>query len=256
MMDDMDAELRALVDAVRPADGPTEEERRQNRIAIVRRLGRGTLAATSTLAVTSASAKLAMASWVVGSAKVLTALVLSAGVALGTVYYLRSPHGPTRPTLVEAPARAPIATASSPPGSAWPAPPTPVAPASEPIPSSSPARLQRTAAPRVPLPSSPRPDPLVNVAKTRASSTLDAELPLLQQAQRFLQDGRPQLAHALLDRHQALFPGGVLAEERAGLDMVALCSIDRGSASANAKSFLAQHPGCPLAVRIRDACGL
>jgi outer membrane protein assembly factor BamD (BamD/ComL family) len=64
-------------------------------------------------------------------------------------------------------------------------------------------------------------------------------------------DRDPARAHRLIAASSREFPSGLLAEERAGLDAIALFrSGERRSAAAAAERFIAEHPNSPLRPRL------
>lgn len=97
--------------------------------------------------------------------------------------------------------------------------------------------------------------PRSSPAPARSGKNLDAELPLLAEAQRALASGRPSEALVALERHRATFPAGALVVERTGLIAIALCqSGKRGEGVRRATAFLERHGSTPLAARVRKAC--
>jgi hypothetical protein len=85
------------------------------------------------------------------------------------------------------------------------------------------------------------------------SSTLADETALLRQADRALRAGDRSAALASLDDHAARFPAGALAMERTALRLVVSCELGVAQQGTVA-SYLAEHPGSPLAARVRRAC--
>ena len=147
--------------------------------------------------------------------------------SLGTGGYLAL--RPT-PVAVEAPARATASRAGV-------APEVIAPPADEPA---RPASIQRRRAVERKVTAAP-------------SSTLADETALLRQADRALRAGDRSAALALLDDHAARFPAGALAMERTALRLVVSCELgvaQQGTVAA----YLAEHPGSPLAARVRRAC--
>lgn len=81
------------------------------------------------------------------------------------------------------------------------------------------------------------------------------ELGLIQAASRALSQHDSQQALKLLDTHRRRFPQGVFAQERAGLQVLALCAADRLPEGRSARAaFLRDHPQAPLSARVRAAC--
>jgi hypothetical protein len=90
----------------------------------------------------------------------------------------------------------------------------------------------------------------------RATSDLEGEARLLEQADGDLRRGDPSAALARLAEHAAQYPAGALREEREGIRVVALCRAGReAEGKAAAQRFLAHSPRSTLATRIRAACG-
>jgi hypothetical protein len=95
------------------------------------------------------------------------------------------------------------------------------------------------------------------------SSTLEAELPLLREAQEALHTGDAARALARLNELAKRFPNGALAEEREAAHAIAACRLDgrresggRGEGLAEAQAFARIHTASPLADRVREACAL
>jgi hypothetical protein len=60
---------------------------------------------------------------------------------------------------------------------------------------------------------------------------------------------------SLLDAHAREFSKGVLAHEREGLRVLALCKLGRLDEGRRLQQrFLSQHASSPLAARVRAAC--
>jgi hypothetical protein len=70
-----------------------------------------------------------------------------------------------------------------------------------------------------------------------------------------LHKGDPARALVLLDEHARSYANGVLAEERAGERVIALCDLGRvAEARSAATDFLRAHAHAPLAGRVRASC--
>ena len=261
-MSHLSPEARALVDAARPGDDPTDGDRTRVRRALAVQLGVGVGAAltASTSASTSAAA---VTTAVKGSAwllamKVVAAVAVTSGVTVGGVSVYRASHEPAvRPSAaVSASVVNPTANLTAPTALT----PTAISPfaaiapntdsSSRPLAVSAtplavwgtgvtaPARAFGTA-PAVPSP----------------PSTLVAETRLLRDADTALRVGDAGRALALLDQHAREFPSGVLAEERAAERILALCKLGRASdARVEATRFLTERPRSPLAGRVRSSC--
>jgi hypothetical protein len=91
-MSEMDPDLRALVEAARPLDEPTERDRSQNRRALARRLGSGAIG-TGVLLSRAARVGAAQGGWFFVSLKVLAPLALCVGIGGGVARSLSSPGG-------------------------------------------------------------------------------------------------------------------------------------------------------------------
>jgi hypothetical protein len=96
------------------------------------------------------------------------------------------------------------------------------------------------------------PEPVSSVATT---DRLAAETAALRTAQQAMRSGRPAEALALLDRQDALYPAGALAQERAAARVLALCELGQvGAGRAAAQAFEQRWPRSPLLGRVRTAC--
>ncbi len=96
-------------------------------------------------------------------------------------------------------------------------------------------------------------EPATASAATRPSN--HRELTLIRRALTALRDGQPTDALALLAEHARRFPSGALADQRAGLRVVALCEAGQGAQGAREqRAFLAQDSSSALAQRVRQAC--
>lgn len=96
-----------------------------------------------------------------------------------------------------------------------------------------------------PGPSTPRPP-------SPSSSTLEAELAVIQQA-RTAKTAAARLT--LLDQHRDEFGEGVLADEREVMRVEALCALGRvDEAEQVASAFIAAKPSNPLRSRVEPAC--
>jgi hypothetical protein len=125
------------------------------------------------------------------------------------------------------------------------APPAPTAsaPASETTPSA-PAPASADVAPSVQIPeSAPTADSAASTATSKAPRDRNpSEATLLEQARRALANN-PAQALALTHRHQALYPQGLLAQEREVIAIEALRRLGQGSkASERATGFERKYP--------------
>ncbi len=87
------------------------------------------------------------------------------------------------------------------------------------------------------------------------SDSLADELRLLDRASVALSRGDPTTARTLLEQHRAQFARPVMIEEREGLELIARCQLDRSSAQADARAFLARAARSVLSARVARACG-
>jgi hypothetical protein len=118
------------------------------------------------------------------------------------------------------------------------------------------------AAPVVPPPLAPSKSPSATLPPSSASqqaatasSPLDIEIALLQDANVALRDKDGARALRLLDEHSRRFPNGTLAEESEAARVFALCQVGRADEARDvAGRFLREHPRSPLAPRVTRAC--
>ncbi len=238
-------DARALLDAARGGDDPTDADAARLRAKLAVCLGAAAAAgATATFSAKTAAATKAVvetgargaAAGATGStaglagAKVVLALAL-AGAASSAV--LATSHD-----------RKPTANA----------PPTANANANATANANTNTNANANANPN-PNPNAPATAPAPVRPPSRPGSTLADELSLLSSARAHLaaQDGRAALAD--VDAHASRFPRGVLAEERDALRVHALCRAGRAAdARAAASAFVARRPGSPQASAVLRAC--
>jgi hypothetical protein len=105
----------------------------------------------------------------------------------------------------------------------------------------------------VPKPTPRRPH--APVVEEPRGDDLEAELALLQRAQRALHDDDPDAAWRLLQRHERSHPDSLLADVRRGAMVRTLCALDRPE-DARRQAARLQHddPHSPVAVAIQDVC--
>ena len=244
-MSELGPEARSILDAARAGDEPNDDDRRRVRAKVMRRVGIGVAVATTT---TAASTAAAGTSTVVAGAG-LSALGKLAFVAVGLVVVsggAYAVHEARQRHAVQPPA---IASTMSVGSATIVAPPVVIAPTIAP-----------TMAPTMAPTASPSTESLAPKTTTpsvkKVTSTMDAEIDLLQQANAGLASGNYARALALYDEHAAKFPNGALSQERAGGRAIALCGLGRADARANAERFVEAHPDSPLVARVKPACGL
>jgi hypothetical protein len=86
---------------------------------------------------------------------------------------------------------------------------------------------------------------------------LAAELTLLHAAKQAWQDGKPQTALDLAQRHAQLYPHSQLASERDALKVFALCGLGRTSDARDlASTLLSRAPGSPFRASLEQSCAM
>jgi hypothetical protein len=99
--------------------------------------------------------------------------------------------------------------------------------------------------------------PSTRVHQRRATSDLEGEVRLLEEADADLRRGDAEAALARLNEHAARYPSGTLADEREGVRAIALCRSGRlAEGKAAADRFLAAARKSSLATRVRTACNV
>jgi hypothetical protein len=115
---------------------------------------------------------------------------------------------------------------------------------------------QAPAAAPAEAPSKTRPS-LRGVHTRRATSDLEGEVRLLEEADAELRRGDADAALARLSEHASRYPAGTLADEREGVRAIALCRAGRlAEGKAVADRFLAAARKSSLATRVRTACSI
>ena len=157
--------------------------------------------------------------------------LLGVGGALVAAYETRSSTPPPHHALVSAPQPAPATSVSPPPPAAIPEPAA-APPSAARVPSA--ARAAGTAA--------------------AAVDTLAAEHVVLDRARARMLSGDPDGALVEIKHHLALFPRGVLAEERDALRVEALVGVGRDEEARTAASrFHRAYPGSLLSTAVDQA---
>jgi hypothetical protein len=243
-MDELNSHARALLDAANTFDDPTDMDRDRVRAAVLMRVGSVAAVGTATIAAAKASSAAASAGPLLASTLTSAALFSGAAVKLGAVvvigalatagaYVAFRPAHTTAGVPAAKPAAAPVAVIA------------PQAAAD-----SAPAAVDALDLPTddaKPSPAHPHP----------RSADLEGEMKLLRQADAALRRGDSAAALAAVNKHAALYPTGVLSQEREGVRAIALCgagSMSQGQAAA--RRFLAQASKSPLSSRIRSACSI
>lgn len=224
-MSELGPDTRALIDAARDAHDPTAADRSRVRGKIATRIGAAAFGTTVAVTATSSSARAA--------AKLGIGVVVGGALLLAGMWW-KSSHEPTISPRVDAPIVA--APAPSDP------PVVDLGPAAVPVES---------------LAAAPTVEKKVVAAPVQNSqSTLDAELALLRDAKKAINDSDPTRSLQILDEHQRKYPDGILAEERASTRVFALCAAGKtAEAHMGAQDFLAKYPRSPSAPRVRASCG-
>jgi hypothetical protein len=245
-MDELNSHARALLDAANTFDDPTDMDRDRVRAAVLMRVGSVAAVGTATIAAAKASSAAASAGPLLASTLTSAALFSSAAAKLGAVVVIGAlatagayvAFHPAHPSAAPVPAAKPALAA--PAGAAIP----PAAVDAQPAVSDA-----------VDLPTD---DSKPSPAHPRArNQDLEGEMKLLRQADAALRRGDSAAALAAVNKHAALYPTGVLSQEREGVRAIALCSAGSMSqGQAAARRFLAQASKSPLSSRIRSACSI
>jgi hypothetical protein len=273
-MSGLSEDTRALIDAAREGDDPSEGDRARVRAAIARRIALGAAAGaavatashvaggatsaavgagTATAATAGTVATTSIAAGGLGGgtaaalvtslgAKILVSVAIVGAVSAGTATYVK--HEAAKRAVPTVSAAAPvtpsrnIATASP---ASVPAIAAPVVIAPPPPPPAAPEPVATTTPSPAPV-AAPTPSP----AAAPTAPPLDAEVALLQEAHAALR--------AVAD-HGRRFPSGQLGEEFEGARVFALCELGRVDEARDVASrFLREHPRSPLAPRVANAC--
>jgi hypothetical protein len=235
-MNGLDSHARAILDAARHADDPTQRQRERTARAMALRFGFGTAALT-----TSASVWAALA-----TAKVWVPAVLVVASGAGGAVWFES----KRPAPIAAQVAAAHAPATDAPAPAVDNPPT-VAD------NAAPAPVKEETAETNDGPTAQRPSKTAHPKETTGATTshLQEETALLAEVNGALGAGQLRGALDLLDTYDRRYPNGVLREESAATRVIVLCQLERGPrAAAMAKRFLVQHASSPLVPRVQRAC--
>lgn len=264
-MSGMTPDDERLLDVARGGHEPTDANRKRVRAAVL-----GTLGVGAGLGVTTATSAAAGASLVVKALATVAVVTAVAGGGWAAVRVTRS-AGPVASegraahageTIAAAPRSRPAPELAAPvsalPSVVATAPPTAPSASSPALPNAARSRG------RVPLnPSEARPVAVVpavpvaaaDVARPAPATALEGETKLVSGGVAALHAGDPSRALALFDDHALTYPHGVLAEERSGERVLALCAVGRAAeARAAASQFLLAWPRSPLAARVRASC--
>jgi hypothetical protein len=223
-MSGLSPETQELLRRARGPEAMPSARRRKLKGAVLARVA----VASSTVLAAPAAASLFGA-----GAKVVVGVVVAASLGTGGYLALR-PH---------APRAARVAVAA----------PVVAAPVMMPAPVEAPPAPEPAPMPVLPSHRSAAHHALVRARTNDSHDSIVAETSLLRDADRELRAERPRDALALLERHRARFPHGVLAPERDAATLIARCQLGTES-RRDVDGFLATHVGSPLAARVRVAC--
>lgn len=234
----VEGEEDAIVDAIRRRDAPPRGASSRVWIMITAGLGK---AASVPLVAGAFATKLAIT-----SATAATVVMLAVGIGAAADPVDVPPPAAAAPSEPSADAgrERTIAPAAAMTTIERPTTTAPVSVASDPEPSARAPRASTSA------PARPAPAPAAD------ASTIAAESKLLGDARRELANGDARRALALLDEHATKFPNGTMSIEARATRVRALCAIGSvDDAERTAAALVAEFPGSPSAVGVRDACG-
>jgi len=230
-MSDLNADGKALVQAARQADRPSDADRERVRAALRQRLGDAALLAPGLAepAVVSSSGA-SYSKWIKWGWLGPTVIAAGALWFAPRLWHGRAPAAATpNPSAVSAQLARPESTEIAPEVAANPS----VALAE--VATNRPADAQK--------------------ATPRARDGLSEEVLLLSRAETELHAGRPGKALLALAEHQRKFPRGALAEERTAARIQALCALGRNDeANTQLKQLLHLSPNSAHEGRARQAC--
>lgn len=247
-MSDLSEGGKALVQAGRRADRPSDADRKRVLLALQARLGDAALLAAGAAASPAPHAARGAAS-AMRSKLIKWGWVGPTVLVAGAAWFAPSlGHKSVKPAATPSVSVASVAST----------PNTPVVPA----PVDNAPELPAAVAPSTPL-GSARPvapeagtrpvDAQKGTARSRDS--LAEEVALLSRAETELHAGRPAKALVALAEHQRKFPRGALAEERTAARIQALCALGRSDeANAQLRQLLHISPNSALEERSRQAC--
>lgn len=242
---------RNLLEALRSAEEPTDDDRRRVRARVLGRVAatagvtamvaKAASAAPGAVAGGTASTAPPAAAFTLGSWKVASAVVVLVGATGGGAWVAtRQPPEPANAPIVDVSPR-PAKTATGA------APTVETSTEEEPEKPATKTTARRDATPTRRISRSAAPG--------AARGELEQELSLMEQAQHALKQGDPESALSSLDQHAAEHPDGMLSSERQGVRAIALCQAGkREEGQRVARRFLNDSPKSPVAARVRAAC--
>jgi len=237
-MNDLSPQARALLQAARPYDEPSDDDQRRVRSSVLSRVGAG--AAIGLAATVSTSTLAASTGTILGGtvAKLGIAMLLAGGISTGA-YFATHTRSVAPQAVVETVKAAPPAQGEA-------------AAVVE-----APVGIADTAKAVAESPAPPAARTAGKVRAPKASGDIEGEVRLLEEADADLRRGDAAGALARLGEHASKFPGGALRQEREGMNVVALCQAGRqAEGRAAADRFLSRSSKSALASRIRAACGI
>jgi hypothetical protein len=244
--DELSRETRALLGAARGADDPGDGDRDRVRARVLAAIGAGAAGTAGTSTAKAAPA----AAGTAGLAK-LALLILAVGVAVTGAYFVVTTKNPAAKRLMSETEGPPLSV---------PLPSPDMLPKPEPEPEPEPEIIvtvdddaaAKPARVKKPRPATPEPEP---APAPSPADSLKAERALLAKATAALRAGDPDAALAAVGEHQKKFPHGVLEEERAATNVLALCATGRTSEGKKSRDrFLTAWPRSVHATRVRAAC--
>ena len=88
------------------------------------------------------------------------------------------------------------------------------------------------------------------------ADTLADEMKLVSRAAAAINDGNPGTALTVLNQHRQRFPEGIMAQERNGLEIIALCASGQNAKGLKRyRKFKSRSPNAPILMRITKTCG-
>ena len=282
-MTDLSPQARALFDAERRVDRPSEAEEARLRQAVIRRLGMSAFYAGTAGAAESEIPAGAPATVATKSTLVIVAMVglgaLAVGAIVAVVTSLRFAGLPLEAAAQQTAAQTQQTAAPAQPtnhqegGSHEKSPPglgvMDARQRGETHEKSRPGTRVTDSSPRVtdaamtqPAASSPQEgrtaqlDRSQPAAQSEPGEDIGVQVALLRKSQEALRQGRPDVALARLREHEARFPTSPLLQERQAGRVFALCALGRAEQGRReAAAFVTRFPRSPLEVRVRRACG-
>jgi hypothetical protein len=240
MTDELSPAAKALLQAARSFDDPSNDDSRRVHASVMTRVG-AAVGVGAALGATSSAWSFASIGGILGTTagKIGTAVVLVAGISAGT-YVATRPHGATQASALNMASAGTVVQ------------PVAVAPkAADVTPPASPPAVEAPAKVRSGAPS------MRGTHARRISSDLEGEVRLLEEADADLRRGDADAALARLAEHAAKYPSGTLADEREGVRAIALCRAGRvAEGKAAADRFLTAARKSSLATRVRTACSV